>query len=38
VLVLFWALIVQRRVTPVDAEAGKDHALDDQAQEAIGLS
>ena len=37
-LVLIWALLVQRRVKPVDADAGKDHALDDQAQEAIGLS
>lgn len=37
-LVLIWALLVRRRVTPVDPGAGKDHALDDQAQESIALS
>ena len=36
--VMIWALLVQRRVTPLDPGAGADHALDDQAQESIGLS
>jgi MFS family permease len=36
--VLVWALLVRRRVRAVDTKAGTDHALDDQAQEAIGLS
>ena len=37
-VVLIWALLVRRRVTPLDPGAGKDHALDDQAQESIALS
>jgi MFS family permease len=36
--VLIWALIVQRRIKPVDPEAGKDHALAEQAQESTGYS
>ncbi len=36
--VLLWALLVQRRITPVDATAGRDHALDEQAQESTGYS
>ena len=37
-LVLIWALLVRRRVKPVDPGAGKDHALDDQAQESTAYS
>jgi predicted MFS family arabinose efflux permease len=36
--VLLWALIVQRRIAPVDLQAGSDHALDEQAQESTGIS
>lgn len=37
-LVLIWALLVRRKVTPVDPEAGKDHALAEQAQESASYS
>ena len=37
-LVLIWAMIVSRRVRPLDVEAGKDHALDEQAQESTAIS
>jgi len=37
-LVLIWALLVNRRITPLDPEAGKDHALDAQAQESTAYS
>jgi MFS family permease len=37
-LVLIWALMVSRRITPLDPEAGKDHALDGQAQESTAYS
>ena len=37
-VVLTWALAVRRRVAPVDSHAGSDRGLDEQAQEAIGLS
>lgn len=37
-LVLVWALIVRHRVTPVDPDAGKDHGLDEQAQESAAYS
>lgn len=36
--VLIWALLVQRKIKPLDPEAGKDHALDDQAQESTAYS
>ncbi|MGI9235791.1 MAG: MFS transporter [Woeseiaceae bacterium] len=37
-IVLIWALLVRRRVTPVDPGAGKDHGLDEQAQESAAYS
>ncbi len=37
-LVLLWALLVRTRIKPVDPEAGKDHGLDDLAQESSALS
>jgi MFS family permease len=37
-LVLVWAMLVRRRITPLDPEAGKDHALDAQAQESTAYS
>jgi MFS family permease len=37
-VVLIWALLVQRRITPLDPEAGKDHALAGQAAEATDYS
>jgi MFS family permease len=37
-LVLIWALLVRRKVKPLDATAGKDHALDEQAAESASYS
>ncbi|MCH9695362.1 MAG: MFS transporter [Gammaproteobacteria bacterium] len=37
-IVLAWALLVQRRVKPLDPGAGKDHALEGQAAEAADYS
>jgi MFS family permease len=37
-LVLIWALLVSRRVRPLDPAAGKDHALDEQAAESASYS
>ena len=36
--VFIWALLVRSRLKPVNPGAGKDHALDDQAQEAVDIS
>jgi len=36
--VLIWAIIANRKIRPVDVTAGKDHALDDQAQESTAYS